>query len=373
MASNEGVPYIGSRISLISKKDIRYEGILYNINTKEATVALQTVQSFGTEDRVMAGNGTGSVVVPASRSVYDYVIFNGADIKDLHVCEAANVQALPDDPAIMNSSSSTPPPPSPVPVSAPAPSSTPAPVVQPVSSPSSSQVPSPRQQPSPARATRAQKTETRPSPVKTYANTTATVQETRPAPQSSSRPPPVRRPQPPRQQPSRSHQPRPQGNGMIPGMGGHLLKVKERGVGEKLPESSADGDFDFARCLGGFDKAKEFSQLTEAAPTLSSATPVSSYQKSSFFDTISCDALDRLEGRKSGRHHAAEERSLNTETFGAAGLTTNHRHYGRGRGGRGGRGGHQGGRSHGRRGGGRGRGGRSNHHYGDGGVPSTSH
>jgi len=39
-AMSTGTPYIGSKISLISKAEIRYEGILYAVDTKEATVTL---------------------------------------------------------------------------------------------------------------------------------------------------------------------------------------------------------------------------------------------------------------------------------------------------------------------------------------------
>lgn len=46
-----GVPYLGSRIVLISKSEIRYEGTLYTIDTTNSTVALQNVRSFGTENR----------------------------------------------------------------------------------------------------------------------------------------------------------------------------------------------------------------------------------------------------------------------------------------------------------------------------------
>lgn len=290
-----GIPYIGSRISLISRKNIRYEGVLYNIDTKESSVALKTVRSFGTEDR----QGEHGEQVPPSASVYEYVIFRGADIKDLHVCEAAPAPStnLPDDPAIINSQVSPPAPPTTIPE---------APAKQKPKAPVASAVPQPKPQLTPAT-----------SPPVSENDTT------------------------------RQRGRNPGGNRTIPGMGGHLLKRRERGAHEDKKLEPVNSEFDFKGGLEGFDKMKEYSKLTlDATPgpvapasvaTLnedtapSSSIPKQAYQRSSFFDSISCDALDRLEG-KSGRLSHKEERQLNTETFGAIGLNTDRRYRGRGRG-----------------------------------------
>lgn len=94
MSSTTTVPYIGSKISLISNSEIRYEGILYTINTQESTIALQNVRSFGTESRKFPE-------IPPSADVYDFIIFRGADIKDLIVLEGRNQGIGSQDPAIL--------------------------------------------------------------------------------------------------------------------------------------------------------------------------------------------------------------------------------------------------------------------------------
>lgn len=74
----------GNRISLISKKNIRYEGILYSINEADSTLALQNVRSYGTEGREKVDS---SNYIGPQDAVHPYLLFRGCDIKDLHVHE----------------------------------------------------------------------------------------------------------------------------------------------------------------------------------------------------------------------------------------------------------------------------------------------
>ncbi|KAK0407710.1 hypothetical protein QR680_003544 [Steinernema hermaphroditum] len=90
-------PYIGSQISLISQLDIRYEGILYSVDTVGATITFAKVRSFGTEDRRSVKP------IPARDELYEYIIFKAGDIKDLVVVEELS-HGIMEDPAIIKAS-----------------------------------------------------------------------------------------------------------------------------------------------------------------------------------------------------------------------------------------------------------------------------
>jgi len=260
MAQN---PLLGNRISLISKKNIRYEGTLYSINESDATVALQNVKSYGTEGREKTEEGC--TFVPPQDAVHPYLLFRGCDIKDLHVHEQPK-------PAEESPNKETP----------------------------IEEVPPAKQEASPNKEV-AKMTE----PIKT------------------------------------SKQPRPRQSNKAKaqvGTGASLLNRKERGTVDGGLETPK-GEFDIQSNLANFEKEDEESSDEEQQPHDSTA-----YAKDDFFDSISCDAIDKRDG-VDNRLRGSAERNLNTETFGAASLNSQRR---RRFGGRGGRGRGRGGRGRGR-------------------------
>uniref|UniRef100_A0A7S2ZZ72 FFD box profile domain-containing protein n=1 Tax=Rhodosorus marinus TaxID=101924 RepID=A0A7S2ZZ72_9RHOD len=101
-AQPAGASYIGKKISLTSKSEIRYEGTLYQIDPKASTVSLENVRSFGSEGRPRDGPP-----VPASNEMYSYIVFRASDIKELKFLAPAPAKPaqpqMPADPAIVDS------------------------------------------------------------------------------------------------------------------------------------------------------------------------------------------------------------------------------------------------------------------------------
>ncbi|KAK3320670.1 Scd6-like Sm domain-containing protein [Cercophora scortea] len=94
--------FLGARISLISRSDIRYVGTLHEINSDDSTVSLENVRSYGTEGR----KGVPEEEVSASDQLYEYIVFRGTDVKDLRIEEGPAKEnkpppAVPNDPAIV--------------------------------------------------------------------------------------------------------------------------------------------------------------------------------------------------------------------------------------------------------------------------------
>mmetsp|Transcript_120713 Transcript_120713/g.346851 ORF Transcript_120713/g.346851 Transcript_120713/m.346851 type:complete len:354 (+) Transcript_120713:220-1281(+) len=280
MAQN---PLLGSRISLISKKNIRYEGTLYSINEANATVALQNVRSYGTEGREQLDPET-SFVAPQD-AVHPYLLFRGCDIKDLHVHETTTEKPAIDDPAIVAAPAAAdlpPPPPPPQPQSQPTRSAA-----------QSKEVPSSTEE----KENESKKGKSQPTQPQGQGGRGSGVINRRP-----------RKPNPANQI----------------GTGASLLNRKARGTVEGIGPETPQEEFDFQSKLEEFEKEPDEEEEAGDLPEGHSA-----YEKDDFFDSISCDALDREKGIDN-RLRGAQERNLNTETFGAVALNSQRRRRGRG-------------------------------------------
>ncbi|KAL0241505.1 hypothetical protein GEMRC1_006740 [Eukaryota sp. GEM-RC1] len=84
--------FIGKPVSIITKSELRYEGILYTIDANAKAVALQNVRCFGTE-------GRGDKQVPGVDDLHSYIVFSGSQIKE---CSLLEEEPILGDPAIVS-------------------------------------------------------------------------------------------------------------------------------------------------------------------------------------------------------------------------------------------------------------------------------
>lgn len=87
---------LGTKISLLSNSQIRYEGFLCGLDQTANTVSLRNVRIFGTEGR----RGGDAEVLP-SPQIFELIVFRGGDIHDLTVYES-NQASAGGDPAILS-------------------------------------------------------------------------------------------------------------------------------------------------------------------------------------------------------------------------------------------------------------------------------
>lgn len=295
---------IGSHLSLISQHDVRYDGILFSINAQESSIVLQKVRCLGTEDRVTDP----SKVVAVSSTITPFVTFPGNEIKDLYVHDAA---------------ATVEPTPAPAPAAAAAFSSPDSAANLPVPPQSRSSTSAPPKPGQPQRGGRGEKRAEGSNPASKPPGAPASSAGAAPAAATSA------------------------------GTGEHLLNMRVKRTDDGSGSvGSAQGEFDFQAGLSNFNKDEVRATIAGSTQDVKKEP---AYVKDDFFDSLSCDVLDRAEGR-STRLNNHEERMLNTDTFGAVAVQSNYRRGYRGgggyRGGRGrGRGNYRGGSGRGRDGG----------------------
>ncbi|KAJ3202985.1 hypothetical protein HDU82_006936 [Entophlyctis luteolus] len=291
--------FLGATISLVSRSDIRYVGVLHSINQAESTVALENVRSFGTEGR-KGGNPIDEI--PPSPQVFEFIVFRGSDIKDLQVVTAPQLPQPPPsqfvDPAI---------------ISKPAP---------------------------PAEVKTAHtKPTTRPSDNPNSAEVIEKFENLEIEPNKAIQP----RPQNQTSANGNRNSGRPNRNNQQ-SRNGSAANPPQSGSSFSVPKT----DFDFESMNAKFNKnaivtnnaLASDSRISDDAdaktPETTDETEQFYNKETSFFDNISCDAKDRAD-RDRRVFRGQEERKMNMETFGQTSINNNRR--GGRRGGRGGRGG----------------------------------
>ncbi|KPI87308.1 hypothetical protein ABL78_3591 [Leptomonas seymouri] len=273
---------VGDFITLVSKSEIRYEGQLHSINTEENTVSLSNVRIFGTEGRKGGVNE-----VPPTEQVFEFIVFRGSDINDLAVVrDGSSPQAR--DPAIVE-------------------------VHAPARGRGGRAGGAVTDSSSGGRGGRGFYDEPH-----TYSRGSGSNNNRRGGYGGG------------RYHNNRSHNGGYSG-GRGSGGGNYRRNFRDQHTGQDFQPAAGgqvekfEGDFDFAKMREEFEKKKnEFEKAKEDAKTHAKA-----YNKSNFFDTVSCDQKEKAQSM-----NRAEMRKADTETFGSE-MVSSMRGFRRGRGGRG--------------------------------------
>lgn len=333
---------LGSHLSLISHQDARFEGILHSINAKESSIVLRDVKCLGSEDRV----NDLTKQIPSSPATMAFVTFLGHEIKDLYVHEI--VSAPETENAKTSNSNNT--------------LNTSSAIQQKVveresersiksDNISASQQINNNNNNKPVknysqqrknnsygnqnRANLENKNQQHKKFFNSYGNLNQANIENKNQQQDQHF-----------NQKSRSNQTNRNTINPIPsqnktpqhaaGTGEHLLNMKfKKRVDNSTETKTLDNkDFDFEAGLNNFNKDEVMANVADGGEKV--PAPIK-YVKDDFFDSLSCDTLDREEGRRI-RLTNGEERMLNQDTFGAIALQPFYRRGYRGGGGGGGRG-----------------------------------
>jgi len=322
--------FIGSLISLVSTSDIRYRGILQQIDHANSTIQLEQVYSLGTEDRRAANE-----FLPPNPKPYDYIVFRATEVKDLVVerrAEDLNNPALAgsvhDDPAVVGASSNVAPRQAAQPTAAA--QNIPAPADVPTAAETAGQVrdhqavpPNPLPAANGHSHTPTPRTQSQIGTVRSAEAAVESVERAMDALRVTG--------------PSTTAQAGGRSGKALGRRGGASSTVQGPGVVPNVP-------FDFVQANARFEKPTiavvTSTSSTEDSPAASPPQPAYD-KKKSFFDDISSDSKARVDDNGGNRRGIArarreEERNRNLNTFGETGTVAGgHRGGGgRGRGGR---------------------------------------